>query len=58
MKLLIQYKRENPDTICGEKITIFQTYSSFDKDEIDRLEQECKDNIGVGLVSEVKGEKE
>jgi len=58
MKLLIQYKRENPDTILGEKIIITQIYSSFDKEEIDKVEQYCKENIGDGLVTELKGEQE
>ena len=57
MKLLTQYKRENPDTILGEKITIIQTYSSFNKDEIDELEQRCKDSIGDGLMTELRGDK-
>ena len=58
MKLFTQYKRENPDTILGEKITVIQTYSSFDKDEIDKLEQDFKKHIGDGLVAELKGENE
>lgn len=56
MKLFTQYKRENPDTILGEKITIIQTYSSFNKDEIDDFERNCKTLIGDGLVTELKGE--
>lgn len=56
MKLFTQYKRENPDTIVGEKITITQTYSSFNQEEIDKLEQECKEHIGNGLMTELKGD--
>lgn len=58
MRILTQYKREKPDTISGEKISIIQTYSSFNKEEIDKLEQDCKERIGFGLVAEVKGEQE
>ena len=58
MRMFTQYKRENPDTILGEKITIIQTYSSFNKDEIDELEQKCKENIGNGIVTETEGIKE
>ena len=57
MKLFTQYKRKNPDAILGDKITVIQTYSSFDKDEIDKLEQYFKQSIGDGLVAELKGEK-
>ena len=56
MKVFIQYKRENPDTILGEKITLIQTYSSFNQDEIDELEQDFKENIGNGIMAEMKGE--
>ena len=56
MRIFTQYKRENPDTIHGEKITVIQTYSSFDKNEIDKLEQDFKKYIGDGLVAELKGE--
>lgn len=56
MKLLTQYKRENPDTVLGEKITIVQTYSSFNKEKIDKLEQYCKEHIGYVLVTELKEE--
>ncbi len=56
MKLFTQYRRENPDTVFGEKITIIQTYSSFNRDEIDKLEQDCKEHIGDGLMAELKGE--
>jgi len=55
MKLLIRYERENPDTIIGEKLTITHIYSSFNKDEIDEMEQKCKDAIGNGLMTELKG---
>lgn len=55
MRMFTQYKRENPDTILGEKITIIQTYSSFNKDEIDELEQKCKENIGNGIETEMEG---
>lgn len=57
MKCIAQYKREEPDTILGEKIIITQIYSSFNKEEIDKVEQYCKENIGDGLVTELEGEQ-
>ena len=56
MKAFAQYKREEPDTILGEKITIITTYSSFDKEEIDEIEQYCKENIGNGLFADIREE--
>ena len=54
MKIFVQYKRNNPDTIIYENLTITYTYSSFNKDEIDELEQKCKDYISDGLMTELK----
>lgn len=39
MKVTQSWRRNMPDTITGESITLVTTYSSFDKEEIDALEQ-------------------
>ena len=39
MKIFQSWKRNNPDTVGYESITVTITYSSFDKNEIDALEQ-------------------
>ncbi len=46
MKVLQRWKRNTPDTVTGESITISFTYSSFDKSEIDELER----NLPNGLI--------
>ena len=38
MKIFESWKRNSPDTISGESITVTITYSSFDKLEIDDFE--------------------
>ena len=54
MTILTTYRRNEPDTIRGESITITTTCSSFDKLEIDRLQEMCKGVYGVGTISDVK----
>ena len=39
MKVTQTWKRNNPSTLIGDSITLTTVYSSFDKSEIDNLEQ-------------------
>lgn len=56
MKCLTQYRRELPDTVNGEKITVTTTYSSFDIEEIDNLERQLREKIQSGIIYELEGE--
>lgn len=39
MKIFVDWKRNEPDTLTGESVTVKITYSSFDKKEIDDFEK-------------------
>lgn len=39
MKILCSHKRNLPDTVTGESVTVTITYSSFYKEEIDSFEK-------------------
>ena len=54
MKCFTQYRRELADTVNGEKIIVTTIYSSFDKEEIDNLEEQLKEKIQSGLIYELK----
>ena len=51
MKVTVHYERYEPDTILGEKIEVRVVYSSKDKEEIDKIEQNLQENIGAGIVA-------
>lgn len=53
MKISTTYERLMPTTADGHIIKVTQYYSSFDKDEIDRLQEDMKKQIGTGIISEV-----
>jgi hypothetical protein len=53
MKQTMTYKRLNPTTVNGDIIQVSIVFSSFDTEEIDKLEKSLKDYIGSGLISEV-----
>lgn len=38
MKIFYSWKRNRPDTLSGESITVTINYTSFDKQEIDAFE--------------------
>ena len=46
----VKYERLNPTTACGEALKITLFYSSFDGAEIDKLEEQCKKEIGYLLT--------
>lgn len=54
MKTITTYRRNPSDTVCGESITLTVRYSSFDKKEIDKLEEKFKEEIGYMQISEGK----
>ena len=52
MKCFISYQRANADTINGETLIVSQRYSTFDKAEMDRLEDYLKSSMGCGVSVE------
>ena len=52
MKCFISYRRANADTINGEALIVSQRYSTFDKAEMDRLEDYLKSSMGCGVSVE------
>ena len=58
MKQLITFERLEADTIRGEAIMIKQVISSFDKQEIDDLEQTLSKTIGTALITGYGKEQE
>lgn len=52
-------KRLPPSTIDGETFILETIYTSYDKAEIDWIEEQYKDSIGAGLIQqfEVKGQE-
>ena len=58
MNLNISYKRLNPDTKNGDVLILTHTYSSFDKQEIDNLEEQLMHTMGSVIeVKEEAGER-
>ena len=58
MKLQINYKRHDPDTLLGEKLEVTYVYSSFDSREIDAIEEQVRQQIGDGLIGDIELPKE
>ena len=55
MKVATAFERLMPTTTDGHIIKITTYYSSFDKSEIDKLQEDLRNTIGAGIVSyEVK----
>ena len=52
MKCHISYRREEPDTINGEKLILTHYYTTFDIEEMDALEQGFRDQYGSGVIAE------
>ena len=47
MKIYEKWKRNEPDTVTGESITVTITYCSFDKGEIDELQKKMPNGMLV-----------
>lgn len=56
MTVLTEIERLKPSTISGEGVRISYTYTSFDKAEIDRLEEDAKSSLGYVTILEVKAD--
>lgn len=52
MKVFTTFKRLIPTTVEGEVIKVITYYSSLDKVEIDKLQEDLKNTIGAGVVEE------
>ena len=51
MKVATTFERLMPTTADGHILKITTYYSSFDKAEIDKLQEDLRDAIGSGIVS-------
>ena len=54
MKVLVTWERLNPDTVGWYKLKVTTIYTSFDKDEIDKLEKSIGE-ITAFLIDDVEG---
>lgn len=55
MKVATTFERLMPTTADGHIIKVTAYYSSWDKAEIDKLQEDLRNTIGAGIVSyEVK----
>ena len=54
MKVYQSCKRNDPDTVNGESITVTIVYSSFDKAEIDELEKQMPSGVIMAEAKETK----
>ena len=52
MKVFTTFKRLMPTTLDGEIIRVTTYFSSFDEAEIDKLQEDLKNTIGAGVVTE------
>lgn len=52
MKVFTTFKRLMPTTVDGEVIKVTTYYSSFDGAEIDKLQEDLRNTIGAGVVTE------
>ena len=51
MRVITTWRRGDGDTIHGDSITITYTYTSFKKEEIDAIQEECERSVGTMRVS-------
>lgn len=51
----IHVQRLEPDTVHGEKLEVAIVYSSFDKREIDEMQENIPAAIAAGLFEESEG---
>lgn len=54
MRISVECNRLTPDTISGEGICITTVYSSKDKEQIDKLEEEIRKTIGDFTIMETE----
>ena len=56
MRISIGFRRGEPDTILGEKLTLTYTYSSYDASEIDEIEKKLREQFGDGMFLNTEGD--
>lgn len=54
MNCSIKYERLDPDTVHGHMIRVIHLYSSFNKEDMDILEDELEKSIGAGIGGELE----
>ena len=52
MKVATTFERLMPTTVDGHIIKVTTYFSSYDKNEIDKLQEDLRNTIGAGVVSE------
>ena len=52
MKVFTTFRRLMPTTVDGEIIKVTTYFSSFNGAEIDKLQEDLKNTIGAGVVTE------
>lgn len=52
MKVATTFERLMPTTADGHIIKLTTYYSSFDKNEIDKLQEDLRNTIGAGVVTD------
>jgi len=58
MKCFTSYQRFNADTINGETLVVCQRYTTFDTEEMNKFEENIRNTIGYGVMTEFKAESE
>lgn len=56
MRVYTTWRRLKSDTINGDGLMVTTIYTSYDKTEIDALEEKAKEQVGTGLIYEAKTE--
>ena len=54
MKIYQRWRRNDPDTVNGESITLTIVYASLNKDEIDKLQEQMPKGTMVIMETEQK----
>ena len=58
MKCFISYQRLQADTINGETLVVYMRYTTFDPNEMNKFEENIRNTIGYGVMTEIKVESE
>ena len=57
MKVTTTFRRLKPDTLNGDSVAVTTVYSSFNRSEIDSLEETLERTIGFCVVQEFGEER-
>lgn len=52
MKVMTTFRRLDPNTADGHIIMVTTCFSSFDEKEMDKLQEDLRNTIGVGVVTD------